>query len=225
RQGHPGTAPRTLMRQLLPGMVLALATSVLAYAALAIAPFPGLRQMALFSATGLVAAFLTVACWYPLLDRSPVRASRFAERIAASLAPWPRFRRSRRLAVVGLATALLVGVGLARLQPGDDLRQLQGSPAPLIQAQREVGRLLGLPSPAQFFLVQAVSASSRCSSSSALSAHVESSVLAGVNTALGESLQRPGFAAAPLTLERWLASPVSAAARALWLGDTMGRPT
>ncbi|MBK1612132.1 hypothetical protein CKO44_01440 [Rubrivivax gelatinosus] len=259
RQGHPGTAPRTLMRQLLPGMVLALATSVLAYAALAIAPFPGLRQMALFSATGLVAAFLTVACWYPLLDRSPVRASRFAERIAASLAPWPRFRRSRRLAVVGLATALLVGVGLARLQPGDDLRQLQGSPAPLVQAQREVGRLLGLPSPAQFFLVQADSAeellqreealtarlqplqqgghlggwsalsdwvpsAARQGADAALSAHVESSVLAGVNTALGESLQRPGFAAAPLTLERWLASPVSAAARALWLGDTMGRP-
>jgi predicted exporter len=41
-----------------------------------------------------------------------------------------------------------------RVQGNDDLRSLQASPAELIAQQREVGRLLGMPSPAQFFLVQ-----------------------------------------------------------------------
>lgn len=259
RQGHPGVAPRTLMRQLLPGMVLALATSVLAYAALAVAPFPGLRQMALFSAAGLVAAFLTVACWYPVLDRQAVRPSRFADRIAASLARWPRFAPSRRMSVGVVLLAVPCVIGLLRLSPSDDLRQLQGSPAALVQAQREVGRLLGLPSPAQFFLVQAddaetllqreealkarlapllqggrlagwsalsdwVPSAARQREDAALTARIESELLHGVNAALGEALERPAFAAAPLTLEAWLAAPVSAAGRALWLGDTLGRP-
>jgi predicted exporter len=34
---------------------------------LALTPFPGLRQMAVFSALGLVFAWLTVACWFPAL--------------------------------------------------------------------------------------------------------------------------------------------------------------
>lgn len=61
RQGQPTTPVPSLLRHLLPGLLLALATSVVAYLALGLAPFPGLRQMAMFSATGLAAAFLTVS--------------------------------------------------------------------------------------------------------------------------------------------------------------------
>ena len=46
------------------GLLLALATSVLGYLVLAAVPFPGLRQMALFSVVGLAAAFLTVIANY-----------------------------------------------------------------------------------------------------------------------------------------------------------------
>jgi predicted exporter len=153
RQGQPGVAPRSLMRQLLPGLFLALATSVLAYLALVIAPFPGLRQMALFSAAGLSAAFLTVVLWFPWLDRAAPRPSSFAAKVGASLARWPRWRPTRAgLALAVLAAAFAVG-GLLRLQVNDDLRSLQSSPRELVLQEIRVGRLLGLPSPAQFFLV------------------------------------------------------------------------
>ena len=46
RQSQPRTEPSAMMRHLMPGMALALFTSVLAYMALGAAPFPGLRQMA-----------------------------------------------------------------------------------------------------------------------------------------------------------------------------------
>ena len=154
RQGRPGAAPHRLMRQLLPGLTLALATSVLAYLVLGLAPFPGLRQMAVFSATGLIATFLTAVCWFPLLDRGAIPRSRFADWIAASLRRLPSMAPSWPLLAGLLALALFCVGGVARLQAGDDIRQLQSSPPALVQAQLEVGRLLGVPSVAQFYLVR-----------------------------------------------------------------------
>ena len=147
--------PRPLMRRLLPALSLALATSVLAYLTLAIAPFPGLRQMAVFSAAGLTAAFLTVVLWFPFLDRQSPRPSAFSRAVAASLARWPRWPRG--LAGVALAVLVAAGMlgGLWQLQVRDDLRSLQASPAALVAGERDTARLLSLPSPAQYFLVQA----------------------------------------------------------------------
>ena len=143
------------MRRLLPALSLALATSVLAYLTLAIAPFPGLRQMAVFSAAGLTAAFLTVVLWFPFLDRQSPRPSAFSRAVAASLARWPRWPRG--LAGVALAVLVAAGMlgGLWQLQVRDDLRSLQASPAALVAGERDTARLLSLPSPAQYFLVQA----------------------------------------------------------------------
>jgi predicted exporter len=153
RLASPNTPRWPLMRHLLPGLSLALATSVLGYLVLAVVPFPGLRQMALFSAVGLVAAFLTAVCWFPALDRGALPGSRMAGAVAGSLARWPRLK-GRWL---WTSMALFFGIcawGIHRLEANDDLRQLQSSPAALVKAQVEVARLLQTPSPAQFFLVQ-----------------------------------------------------------------------
>lgn len=154
RLAAPRSTRWTLMKHLLPGLSLALLTSVLGYLVLAVVPFPGLRQMALFSAVGLTAAFLTVVCWFPVLDRGELRGSRMAAALAASLARWPR-PRGRLLWIAIALFTVLSAWGVARLQVSDDLRQLQSAPPALIAAQIEVGRLLRMPSPAQFFVVQA----------------------------------------------------------------------
>ncbi|HJW11984.1 MAG TPA: hypothetical protein VJ598_09370, partial [Albitalea sp.] len=260
RIGRPELAPQGLLRVLLPGLLLALATSVIAYLMLGLAPFPGLRQMALFSATGLAAAFATMACWFTLLDRGAVRASAFADAIGASLARWPRVRVTRGSALLAGVLALLAAIGIARLKPNDDLRQLQASPPALLQSQREVQRLLQLPSAAQFLWVSGASTEevlqreerlkpvldaqvaagtlkgyvalsdwvpslARQQADAALTARVETQVLALVGQALGESLQRPAFDAAPLTPQSLLARPESAALRGLWLADTGRGPS
>ncbi|NML42585.1 hypothetical protein HHL11_02410 [Ramlibacter sp. G-1-2-2] len=157
RQGQPWARPRTLMRSLLPGLVLALSTSVLAYLALGLAPFPGLRQMAVFSAAGLLAAFLTAVCWFPLLDRHAPRDTRFAARIRDSLARYPSWRNTRLAWSIAAVLAVLSLIGLVRLHASDDVRDWQGSPPALIQAQIKIGRLLGTPSVAQFYLVRGAS--------------------------------------------------------------------
>ena len=154
RQGVASERRWSLLRHLLPGLWLALLTSALAYLALGLAPFPGLRQMALFSVVGLAAAFLTVIFLFPWLDGGQVRMTGFSRWLGGTLARWPRL--SSRRGGVALAVVMLVVAlpGWMRVQGNDDLRGLQSSPPALIAQQREVGRLLGMPSPAQFFLVQ-----------------------------------------------------------------------
>jgi predicted exporter len=179
RQAEPGVAPQAMMARLLPGLAIALLTSALGYVALGLPPFPGLRQMALFSVVGLGATFATAACWFPFIDRRPPRATRFAAAIRASLARWPRFASGERAwGAHAIALAVCLG-GLAFAHVNDDLRQLQGSPPALIAAQREIGRLLGLPSPAQFFIVRGASADDVLAREEALQARLEPLVAAG----------------------------------------------
>lgn len=152
RQGQR-VARWSLLRALLPGLTLALVTSALAYLVLGVAPFPGLRQMALFSAVGLTAAFLTAVLWFPWLDHGALPATPVSRRIGASLAAWPILRTGSASLIAAVLVLGTIGFGLTPLQVSDDLRSLANSPAVLLDAQREASTLLRLPSPAQFFLV------------------------------------------------------------------------
>jgi len=254
RQGAPQAPPLKLMATLLPGLALALLTSVLGYVALGLPPFPGLRQMALFSVVGILGAFVTTVVWFPWVDRGAVRATRFSTWIVDGYARLPRFRADRKALAVHVLLLVACAVGVRQLKVNDDLRQLQSSPAALIEAQREIGRLLGLASPSQFFVVRGTSdddvlgreealkarldarvadgelagyravsdwvpSLARQAADAALTKRVEDGVIAGVDHVLGETQERAAFDSAPLTLARWLASPVSASARALWIGD------
>ncbi len=179
RQGAPGVPPLRMMSTLLPGLALALLTSVLGYVALGLPPFPGLRQMALFSVVGIVGTFLTTVCWFPWIDRGTVSRTGFADWISASFARCPRFGATRTTWIVHAAFAVACGLGIARLHVNDDLRQLQGSPPALIDAQREIGRLLGLASPAQFFVVRGASADDVLQREEALKLRLDARVATG----------------------------------------------
>lgn len=154
RQGHPAQERWRVLRHLLPGLWLALATSAAAYLALGLAPFPGLRQMAVFSVAGLAGAFLTAILWFPWLDARAPGRSGFSRAVGASLRLWPQARWSAGWAFAALALAAFIVAGVSRLDVRDDLRSLQSSPPELIAQQVDAGRVLGLPSPAQFFLVR-----------------------------------------------------------------------
>ena len=158
RQAEPADRRWRLLKHLLPGLWLALLTSALAYLALGLAPFPGLRQMALFSVVGLAAAFLTVIFWFPWLDGGEIRTTRFARWLGGTLERWPRLQGRRPVGLFLGAVALLSAIGIARLHSDDDLRSLQSSPPALMAQQIRISQMLGMPSPAQFYLVQGATA-------------------------------------------------------------------
>lgn len=181
RQSQPQADRRALLAHLNPGLFLAMITSVAGYVMLALAPMPGLRQVAVFSSMGLVGAYVTVLAWYPTLDRGGMRSTRFTEAWAGSLKRWPAL--SNRAVVVGtLLTLALSAVGLSRLKPLDDVRALQSSPPALIDAQRTIAQRIGLPSPAQFFLVRGASEAERLEREEALAARLDALVKEDVLT-------------------------------------------
>ena len=172
--------PEALLRHLMPGLTLAMLTTVVAYLALALTPFPGLRQMAVFSATGLIFAWLTVVCWFPVLDRGALRSSKMVSWYGRSRAIWPQLGRNwMSLCVIVISMACIV-FGVSRLHTNDDIRLLQNSPPALIDAQIKVSELVGAPSLGQFYIVRGETEEQVLQHEEALKARLDSLVSKGV---------------------------------------------
>lgn len=145
---------RDCLAKLNPGMTLAMWTTVIAYMGLALTPFPGLRQMALFASVGLIGAWATVVLWYPFISPKLTPRPRLLSRFAALYHWFPGWQQRRYRGLVLLLICLPL-VGLLKLAPRDDVRALQSPPAGLLADQMRIQQLLALPSPGQFFIVQA----------------------------------------------------------------------
>ena len=148
-----------LMRRLMPALALALVTTVIGYLGLALTPFPGLQQVAVFSATGLICTWLTVICWFPALTwRGTLKSGRLAEQYVAMMQHWPVLRCDRRTLAVGLLAIACAAFGFSRLHTDNDIRSLQSPPKHLVDEQFNVSQLLDAPAPAQFYLVRGLTA-------------------------------------------------------------------
>jgi len=147
-----------LLKRLLPGLGLTLLAAVIGYMGLALTPFSGLRQMAVFSALGLVFAWLTVACWFPaLIDGRTLQGGALARHYGALLQHWPMWRANRATLASVAVFALLAAWGISRLGANDDIRLLQNPPKPLVADQLKLSKLLDAPTPVQYFLVRGTS--------------------------------------------------------------------
>jgi predicted exporter len=151
--------PQQRMARVRSGIVVGVATTLIGYCTLLLAPFPGLRQVAVFSFVGLAATVLTVLLWYPALDtknapsrgRTIVALAAYHWRLweAPSLR-WPRFG----LIFVCVAIA---GIGCFRFRTDDDVRHLQSLSPDLRQQERTVERLTGSAAGTEFLLVRGTS--------------------------------------------------------------------
>ncbi|MEQ4530055.1 MAG: MMPL family transporter [Mixta sp.] len=133
-------------------LLLALLTTVAAYLIMMIAPFPGIRQMAVFAAVGLSASCLTVLFWHPWLCRGlPVRPVPLMAPMLRWLAAW---RRNKALPA-GLIAALTLFsvVGLVTLHVDDDISQLQALPQSLLAQEKAITRVTGQSVDQKWFVV------------------------------------------------------------------------
>ena len=145
-----------VLHKILPGLLLGLFSSVMAYAAQALTPFPGLRQMATFSATGLCASWLTVVLWFPLMTVADTqRQLGIAGKLDRFRKKFPKLETNRVLLLL-----LLVPLGLAlqsiwNSSAQDDIRLLQTSPASIMKQEQSLHRALGISSSSRFLLISA----------------------------------------------------------------------
>jgi len=162
--GEPETHPHDIA----PALILGCTTTVAGYLTFLIAPIPGLRQIALFSATGLATACAVVILLYPrALDLLSVGFRRLKLERSTTPRAVPRWvaRLSRRrlenaLPRAGIWALVLVmaglgAAGLVRLESRDDVRSLQRPPPELVAAERKVRTLLGIGFDTRFVLVTA----------------------------------------------------------------------
>ncbi|WP_137937805.1 MMPL family transporter [Chitinivorax sp. B] len=147
--------PLQTMQRLIPGLALAMVTTVVGYIGLGLTPFPGLQQMAVFSAVGLTTAWITAVLWTPWLTSPYQPETRFSQWYGRTRAHWPRLQRTPVGIGIAVGCALVIGFGITRLTTNDDIRQLQNSPPVLVADQQQISRILKVPAPAQFFLIRA----------------------------------------------------------------------
>jgi predicted exporter len=207
----PGKRERAT-RALVPGLWLAFATSAFGYLALALAPFPGLQQMALFSILGLAGALVSALLWMPrLIGREPA-ATAMSLALAGSFRNWPRIRATPASLGAVAVLLLLALAGAARLRTSDDLRALQSSPPALVAEQARIGAWLAEPSPVQFYLVQGQDHAELLAREEALVAKLEALRLENFidgHRALSDWVPSPARQAQ----DRALAQPAATAAR------------
>jgi predicted exporter len=153
--------PEKTLHEITPDLLLCAATTLVGYVALSFAPFPGLRQMALFSSVGLSAALITVVLWFPVLLRKGPRLlgePRILSAGKAFLAAAHRVRRTghRKNGVFALIVFLMFTIGgLARLRFDDDIRLLQKPSAAIAQEDAFVRKMMKGLGENHFILVRA----------------------------------------------------------------------
>ena len=145
------------LRLTLPGLTLSLITSAIGYLALAWTPFPALTQIAVFSAAGLLGAYLSAVCLLPALLKGldlrpaqwPLRVCEYLLGIREAL-----LQRLRTPVLFALLVVFCVG-GLLQLGTRNDIRQWVGAPQQLTDEAQTIARITGYQPTSQFFLVRA----------------------------------------------------------------------
>ncbi len=248
RMVHGGQAsPWQSLAKVRNALLLALLTTVAAYLIMMLAPFPGIRQMAVFAAVGLSASCLTVIFWHPWLCRGlPVRPVPASGLMLRWLAAW----RDRRVSVgVPVALALVALAGIATLRVDDDIAQLQALPQDILAQEKTITALTGQNVDQKWFVVHGASAQQTLERLEAFTPALARAQQAGdlkswrtlpLNSlarqerdltllrkaapAVTRGLQNagltsvsPDLSAMPVGVEAWLASPASEGWRLLWL--------
>jgi len=153
---HPGT-PYQRLKRVFIGITLGATTTIIGYLTLCLAPFPGLHQIAAFSAVGLLASWITVVLWLPLLDQKEPRShgQSLLEPMQKVLTFWEASTyRTQRIALF-VVSILVAALGFWSFHTDDNVRHMQSLTASLVIEQEKIQQLTGTTTSGQFFLVQA----------------------------------------------------------------------
>lgn len=174
----PQRPPLDIVRELLPGLLMGLLTTIAAYACLALTPFPGLRQIAVFSAVGLTAAWLTGMLLLPHLRALDTRHAR------AALKPLQQLREkitlySRWQFLLYLFFILIALTVFRQWSPNDNIKSLQTMNAQLLQDEQEIRTRFSERQSSQYFVVFGRNSAEVAEREEALVARLQKRVVAG----------------------------------------------
>jgi len=178
--GRDGWTPERGLRHIFMGITLGLLTSILAYLALTVAPFPGLQQLAIFSTAGLIGAYFTLLCMARLWRRRFVlRESTVVLTVARGiLSIWRRGRTSHHYVFLAALVVIIV-VSWRSLETNDDVRLLQSQPEQLLRQEAAIQELLGVAQAGTFLLASASTSEQLLQKEEAVRAELDGMIAAG----------------------------------------------
>ena len=154
-----GESAEARRRRMAGALLSAALSTAAAYWALVLTPLPGLKQMAVLAAAGVLGTLFVVFTVLPKFERfAPETHTRLMQCLTRTLPRLPRLdgaalkRSTVQIAVLLFCTGLAFGLGRVHLEAG--IRDLQGAPQSLIESQMAVAKSLALPSPAQAYVLQ-----------------------------------------------------------------------
>lgn len=141
-----------VLKPLLPSLFMGLMTTLVAYIFLSFTPFPGFRQIAVFSMVGLAAAWITSVLLLPRLP--PLNAEPAIRRLSfiGKARSWVQTRKSLRYGII-LIIAVITGSSLLLLQSNDDIRNLQSMDKTLQQEDQYVRERFMQQQSSEYFVV------------------------------------------------------------------------
>lgn len=149
------------VRRLFNGLTLGLLTSSLAYLSFVFSGFPGFQQIAVFSAAGLLGAWLTVMGLFPFLFaashkmKDNVQLFSVARKVIAGYLGIKM--QGKWLAIVAILASVSLIAVLAGVETTDDIRKMQKLDAQLVTESKHFDDILGQHHVYQFMLVKAES--------------------------------------------------------------------
>lgn len=150
----PSWDPKRAIARIMPGISLSLVTTLLAYASMALSPLPALRQIAVFSVTGLCGAWLVVALLLPALgQRWPFRRPDRFVAVAQLPGSMIAVGSDRALAIGSAIAAVTLGLLVSTVVVDDDVRKMQSPDARLLRDAERISELIGVGRDTQFLLV------------------------------------------------------------------------
>ncbi|MDO5532315.1 hypothetical protein [Sutterella sp.] len=160
---RPEESARDRRRRLLAPLLCAAGSSAAAYLVLAVTPLPGLKQMAVLAAAGLIGTLFCVLAALPFVERfAPKGDTKLLGWLERTLPRIPRLTaetlrapmKSPVTAALPVLFVVLLAVGLPKLEFASGVRDLQAAPQSLLSAQQAVAARLRIASPAQAFVVE-----------------------------------------------------------------------
>lgn len=145
---------KAVRSHLLKGLSLSLLSTEICYLLLCFAPFALLKQVAVFSFTGILSSYLTVLCLYPLLKNPKKKIEIPLTRKIEKIADGNSKIKKIILAAIITGSAVLCGIFAKNIRIENNLKSFYTMSGKLLEYEKEANTVLNSGSTGWYFIVK-----------------------------------------------------------------------
>ena len=144
------------IQHIFPAITLGLITSLIGYGILTQAPMPGLKQIALFSITGLICSWVCVVTLFPLLKQKQQQTPPILLITAANTCTyfWKKIGKNKSFTACAILLIGSIAIISTLSTTSDSIRTLYKPDAELLNQERQIQPLINSMASNQYFIIR-----------------------------------------------------------------------